>query len=284
MTKIFKTWLYGSRPFIALHYMFPTAFGVFLGMHIFEKPVFILQTALVFLSIFFSYQASIILNDINDIKSDEIAKRKTPLSSGEIKIEEYRNWGIIFITIALALGLAIGYRMFLIILLGNTLHFLYSSPPFRVKRFYPLSIFLISIGALLTAIAGYALYEPTRPFMSFPLKPALFIVIPLFLGLNFRDLADYEGDRKTDIQTLFTMLGLKWGRIINAILILSSYFLVPIILQYPLLFTVAIPLGLASSYFVLKQPFVEKYVFYCYFVLIFILTVLFNLKPEIILS
>uniref|UniRef100_A0A7C4TB27 Prenyltransferase n=1 Tax=candidate division WOR-3 bacterium TaxID=2052148 RepID=A0A7C4TB27_UNCW3 len=284
MNRILRAWLFGSRPYIALHYLFPTALGIFIGMHKFDRPLYLLPSVFLFLAIFFSYQASIVINDINDIKSDEFSKRKTPLNSGEIKVEEYRNWGIVFVAIALALGLLIGYRMFLIILLGNVLHFLYSSPPFRLKRFYPISILLISIGALLTAIAGYALYEPAKPFLSFPLKSTLFIVIPLFFGLNFRDLADYEGDRKTEVQTLFTIFGLNKGRIINAFLILFSYLIVPIILGYPLLFIATLPLGICSMLFCLKKPFKEKSIFYCYYILIIILTIIFNLNPEIVIE
>ncbi|MEO0093876.1 MAG: UbiA family prenyltransferase [candidate division WOR-3 bacterium] len=284
MNKILRAWLFGSRPYIALHYMFPTAFGIFLGMNIFNKPIYLLKTVFLFLAIFFSYQASIILNDINDIKADEFSKRKTPLNTKELNLTEYRNWGIIFVVIALGFGLLIGYRMFLIVFLGNVLHFLYSSPPFRLKRFYPLSILLLSFGALLAAIAGYAIYESARPFMSFPLKATLFIVIPLFFGLNFRDLADYEGDRKTKIQTLFTLFGLAKGRIINAILIFLSYCLVPLILQLPWLFLATLPLGLTSLYYCLKKPFKEKPIFYIYFLLIAILTVLFNLKPALIIQ
>jgi 4-hydroxybenzoate polyprenyltransferase len=283
MTKIYRAWLFGSRPYIAVHYMFPTAFGIFLGMNIFAKPIYLLKSIFLFLAIFFSYQASIILNDINDMKADAFARRKTPLNTKEISIAEYRNWGIIFVTIALGFGLLISYRMFLIVLLGNVLHFLYSSPPFRLKRFYPISIFLLSLGALLAAIAGYAIYEPSKPFISFPLKATLFIVVPLFLGLNFRDLADYEGDKKTEVQTLFTVFGLDRGRIINAILIFLSYLSVPIILQFVWLFLVAVPLGLMSLYFCLKKPFKENYIFYIYFLLILILTVLFNLRPKLII-
>jgi 4-hydroxybenzoate polyprenyltransferase len=168
------------------------------------------------------------------------------------------------------------------VLLGHILHFTYSSKPLRLKRFYPLSILMLTLGALLAAIAGYALFEPSKPFLSFPLKATLLITVPLFLGLNFRDLADYQGDRKTEIATLFTVFGLQKGRYINAIFILLSYLSIPIILHYPLFFIATVPLGMLSFYFCLKQPFQEKYVFYIYFVLIAFFAIIFNLNPRII--
>ena len=143
---------------------------------------------------------------------------------------------------------------------------------------------MLSFGALFAAIAGFALFEPSKPFLSFPLKPTLFIVIPLFLGLNFRDLADYLGDKKTDVATLFTIFGLRRGKIINAILLLLSYLSIPIILGFPLFFIATVPLGIASLYFCMKTPFKEKYIFYLYFILIALFVIFFNLNHAIIIA
>ena len=284
MTKIVRIWLYGSRPYIAVHYLVPVAFGVFLASKIFDKPINYFHGILIGLSIFFSFQTSIILNDLNDVKADKLAKRRTPLNSDDISIKQYTSLAVFFFVISIVLALIISYRVFLIVLLGNMLHFSYSSPPLRLKRYYPLSICLLAFGALLAAIAGYALYDQAKPFISFPLRTALFIMIPLFLAMNFRDLADYEGDRMTDARTLFTILGMEKGRIVNAILMLLSYLSVPVILQYPVLLTAALPLGLASMYFCFEKPFKERYIFYVYFAFILILMILFYLKPEIIIK
>ncbi|MEJ2307087.1 MAG: UbiA family prenyltransferase, partial [candidate division WOR-3 bacterium] len=163
-------------------------------------------------------------------------------------------------------------------------HFCYSSKPLRLKRFYPVSIFTLSLAALLTAISGYALFNSYKPFISFPLKPVLLIFVPLFLSLNFRDLADYRGDGRTNITTLFTIFGLEKGRRINACLVLLSYMLVPLILKFYPLFTAAIPLGIASFYFSIKKPFNEKMIFYIYFILIAVLGILLHTKTEIFLG
>lgn len=276
--------LYGSRPFIAIHYLFPTAFGIFMGANLFNKPIYLFDSVLILLSVFFSFQTSIIINDINDMKSDAITKRRTPITNGDISVEKYQRIAIICLVISFILALGVSYRTLLIVILGNILHFSYSSKPFRLKRFYPLSIFLLALGALLAAIAGYSLYEASRPFLSFPLRASIFIIVPLFLALNFRDLADYEGDQKTDTSTLFTLLGLQKGRVVNAILIFLSYVSIPLILQYPLLFVACIPLGMANSYVCMREDFREKRVFLLYFVLIGILTALFNLNPSIVIK
>jgi 4-hydroxybenzoate polyprenyltransferase len=284
MTKILRAWLYESRPFIALHYIFPTAFGIFLAGNYFNAPIYTVRSFILVLSIFFSYQTSIILNDINDIQSDALLKRKTPLNQGDLTLKQYQNLGLVLLGVSILLALSLGYKVLLIVLLGHILHFLYSSPPFRLKRFYPLSIMMLAGGALLAAIAGFSLIEPAKPFLSFPPRSALFIFIPLLLALNFRDLADYEGDKKTDVQTLFTLAGIKRGKIINAVLMFLSYFSVPVILRCPLLFIATVPLGALTSRVCLKTPFREKNIFYLYFILIVTLTILFNLKPEMILQ
>jgi 4-hydroxybenzoate polyprenyltransferase len=284
MIKMIRFWFYGSRPFIALHYLFPAALGVFIGYHTFNKPVYFLPCALTFAAIFLSFQCSIILNDIYDIKTDAYTRRATPLTSGGYSRRAYLTWGAVFLALGLIAAAAVGYRIMLIILLGNILHFIYSAPPFRLKRFFPLSVIMLASGAVLAAIVGYAIYEPSRPFLSFPGKAALFIFIPLLFSLNFRDLADYDGDRRDQVSSLFTVLGLNTGRIVNALLVLLSYMAVPIILGYPPLFIAVLPLGSISCYICLKKPFRERNVFYIYFILVVILIVLFNLKPGIIVT
>jgi 4-hydroxybenzoate polyprenyltransferase len=279
-----KSWLIKSRPLIAVHYIFPTLLGIFIGHHIFRKPINHIDSFLLLCSVFFSFQTSVITNDIHDIRTDQLSKKKTLFDSSLFTIKQYNNLNIFFFVLSLTFALTINYRIFLIVIFGHIIHFLYSSKPFRLKRFFPLSIIMLSFGALLAAIAGFALFESSKPFLSFPLKPALFIVIPLFLGLNFRDLADYLGDKKTDVATLFTIFGLKRGKIINAILLLLSYLSIPIILQLPVFFIAAVPLGIASFYFCMKTPFKEKYIFYLYFVLIAIFIIVFNLNHGIIIG
>ncbi len=277
-----RKWLGGMRPLIAVHYLLPPILGIFLGTHMFGKPINYFEVFLLYAAIFFSFQTSVITNDYSDLKTDQISNKKSLLNSSSNSIEHITELGVCFFVISLLFAWAISYRMLLIVLLGHVLHFIYSAKPFRLKRFYPLSIGMLALGALLTAIAGYALFENAKPFLSFPLKATLFAFVPYFLALNFRDLSDYQGDKKTEITTLFTLLGLETGRIINAILVLACYVSVSVILQFPLSLIITMPLGIMSFYFCLKKPFQEKYVFYIYFVLIVILLAVFSLNPGII--
>lgn len=281
---LIKNWLKSSRPLIALHYIFPTVFGIVLGSYIFTEPINFYNSIFLLFSILFSFQTSVITNDINDIKTDHFSNKNSILNSDSFPIKHYTFLSLFFFIISISSALLINYRLFFIVLFGHILHFCYSSKPLRLKRFYPVSIFMLSFAALLTAISGYALFNSYKPFISFPLKPALFIFIPLFLSLNFRDLADYRGDGKTNITTLFTIFGLEKGRHINSYLVLLSYLLVPLILKFYPLFIATIPLGIASFYFSLKKPFNEKMIFYIYFILIAVLGVLLHAKTEIFLG
>lgn len=281
---LIKNWLKASRPLISLHYLFPTIFGIVLGNYIFQEPINFYNAFLLLFSIYFSFQTSIIINDINDIKTDNFSNKNSILNPSTFPLEYYQFLSIFFLTISLFSALIINYRIFLIILALHILHFSYSSKPLRLKRFFPISIFLLSLAALLTAISGYALFNPYKPFTSFPLKPAMLIFIPLFLSLNFRDMHDLKGDKKTKITTLFTIFGMEKGRYINAYLVLISYLLVPVILKFYLLFFATIPLGLASFYACLKKPFNEKMIFYIYFILIAVLGLFLHTRTEIFLG
>ena len=279
-----QNWLKASRPLISLHYIFPTIFGIVLGNYIFQEPINFYNSFLLLFSIYFSFQTSVIVNDINDIKTDYFSNKNSLLYPSNFPIEYYQFLSIFFFIISLLSALIINYRIFLIILSWHILHFSYSSKPFRLKRFFPISIFLLSSAALLTAIAGYALFNPYKPFISFPIKPAMLIFIPLFLSLNFRDLHDLQGDKKTDITTLFTIFGMEKGRYVNAYLVLISYLLVPVILKFYLLFIATIPLGIASFYVCLKKPFNEKMIFYIYFIMIAVLGIFLHTRTEIFLG
>ena len=281
---LIKNWLKSSRPLIALHYIFPTGFGIVIGSYIFNEPINFYYSVLLIFSIYFSFQTSVITNDINDKKTDYLSKKNSILNSNSFQTYHYTLLSIFFFTISIFSASLINYRLFLIVLFGNFLHFCYSSKPLRLKRFYPISIFTLSFAALLTAIAGYALFNSYKPIISFPLKPALLIFVPLFLSLNFRDLSDYRGDGKTSITTLFTIFGLEKGRQINACLVLLSYPLVPLILNFYPLLIATVPLGIASFYFSLKKPFNEKMIFYIYFILIAVLGILLHTKTEIFLG
>ncbi len=279
-----KKWIKSSRPLISLHYIFPTTFGIVLGNHIFNQPINFYHSFLLLFSIYFWFQTSVIVNDINDIKTDYFSNKKSFLHHGNFPIEYYQSLSIFFLMISLLFALVINYRILIIILLLHIIHFSYSSKPLRLKRIFPISIILLSLAALLTAIAGYALFNPYKPFTAFPLKPALLIFIPLFLSLNFRDYDDLQGDKKTNITTLFTLLGIEKGRYLNAYLVLISYLFVPLILKFYPLFMAAIPLGIASFYVCLKKPFNEKMIFYIYFIMIAVLGILLHVKTEIFLG
>jgi 4-hydroxybenzoate polyprenyltransferase len=281
---ILTNWLRESRPMIAVHYLFPAMLGLFIGHHMLRMPIYLVDSFLLLCAIFFSFQTSVITNDINDIKTDRISDKKTLFMSKSFTIRQYSWLNIFFFAVSLLFSLVIDYRVFLVVVLGNVLHYLYSAKPFRLKRFYPLSIALLSFGAFLASIAGYALYDGSKPLLSYPVRAALFITIPLFLGLNFRDLADYRGDKKTDITTLFTLFGLKKGKVINALLLFVSYQTIPLILRLPLLLCATLPLGAVSFYFSMKEPFREKPIFYVYFILVVILTIIFIPNPQIIIG
>jgi 4-hydroxybenzoate polyprenyltransferase len=281
---IVTNWLGGSRPLIAIHYLFPAILGLFIGHHMLGFPIYCANSFLLLCAVFFAFQTSVITNDINDIKTDRISDKKTLSISAPFTVRQYQWLNLFFFTISLLFALVIHYRVFLIVLLGHVFHFLYSAKPFRLKRFYPFSIAILSVGALLASVAGYALYDQSKPLLSYPIRAALFITIPLFLGLNFRDLADYRGDKKTDVTTLFTLFGPKKGKFINGLLLFISYQIIPWILSLPLLLFATVPLGAASFYFSMKEPFREKFIFYVYFILVIILSIIFIPNPEIIIG
>jgi 4-hydroxybenzoate polyprenyltransferase len=263
------------RPWRCVHYVGATIFGILLGYRIIGSDFEIARSTIAVVSVFLNFQGMIVLNNLIDRSIDRLSGKKTPVSEGAIDERGYAIWGFGLSSIGALAAFAISYPAFLIVIAAHITSFLYSSPPFRLKRFFPLNTIFISLSTYLAMMFGYSIYGLTKTFMSFPPKLTLLFMIVFTLSLSFKDRLDQKGDREGGIHTLYTLLGVRKGSIVNGILICASYCSVPLILRYhPLLFA-AVPAGALSLFFLTRDPFREEPVFVIYFLFadVFIFTI-----------
>jgi 4-hydroxybenzoate polyprenyltransferase len=253
------------RPWRTVHYVGATAFGIILGYRIIGGGIHPVQSALALVSVFFTFQGMVVLNNLMDKKIDEISGKKTPLVEGALSDSTYRAWGIVFSTLGALAGLAISYTAFLLIVAGHIASFLYSAPPFRLKRFFPISTLLLALSSYLVMMFGYSIYGLTKTFMSFPPRLSLLFIIVFALSMSFKDRLDEKGDREGGIHTLFTMLGERVGSLVNGIMMFAAYCIVPPILGYLPLYFAAIPAAVLTLVFSIRRPFREEPIFLIYF-------------------
>jgi len=279
--------LQGIRPFRALHYIEATLFGVVVGYRMLGEILGIklspwtLLTSI--LSIFFTFHSSVILNDLYDQEIDQVSQKKTPLVRRVFTPKEYRRLGVVSFFFSILFSYSLSYVSFLIVVACHSISFLYSAPPFRLKRIFLISTFLLALSGWLSILIGFSYYGGTKSLLIFPSRLSLLFLGGFLLTIPFKDILDIPGDRRGGVRTLYTLLGDERGKQINSGLFLLAYGLSPILLRFPGLHFVAIPSGVLSAYFILRKPFREAPVFLIYFAFLIVLLILLWNRIDLVL-
>ena len=138
-------------------------------------------------------------------------------------LEEYRQYRGIFLFFSLFCPLLIDMKLFFIFLIYHGLTFVYSCPPFRLKRFFGVASLLSSLASLLFLLAGFLLMAEKQSLENFPWKMVIFLFFSCFLLIPLKDLKDVAGDRKMGVWTLPVLVGEQAARLILATLFLINY-------------------------------------------------------------
>ncbi len=252
-----------------IHYIGMAVGGYFLGYRQFfiTEPLNILALVGVALIGLLSFQSAVFLNDYFDAEGDRIANNITPVTAGILT----PRFTIILFGIAglLSLLFACAFKpaVVVFVLAFHILSFIYSVPPLRIKRFYPLSIFSLSLWAWAMMLAGFAVWADGKALSLFPPRMTLLLITTITLAFGTKDAKDIAGDKNQGVITLFTMLGPKWGGRVNGILVLAGYLVAPLILNYPKLYILAAPCGIVSLWLCFRKRVNENLIFLIYYVL-----------------
>ncbi|MFH1346964.1 MAG: UbiA family prenyltransferase [Spirochaetota bacterium] len=277
-------WLYGAKKFIATvknfrflritHYFLMASVGIYFGIKFSgHGPINSLFDFASFVSLFmcllFSWLFSVWENDEIDIEIDKISNSDRPLIENTLTIEEWRVLKYLFFFIALSFAFLGGLYLFIFALLFLSLYHIYSIPPLRLKRFFGVSSLVIACNALIAVLMGFFMFSGTENLQKFPSKYFLGILIIFFLAEHIKNLKDFEGDKRDNIQNLPVVLGLKNGKLATGILVFFAVLLVPIFFYFNVItFFTAVFFGLALFFTVNAEKFKEKYIFVIYFIFI----------------
>lgn len=169
------------------------------------------------------------INQIYDIGIDKVNKPYLPIAAGDLSVQS--AW-ILVLAFAVAGLLIVGWNFgpFISSLysLGLFLGTIYSVPPFRLKR-YPVAAFLI-IATVRGFLLNFGVYYATRAALGLTFtwsSPVAFItafvtLFALVIAIT-KDLPDVEGDRKFQISTLATKLGVRNIAFLGSGLLLANY-------------------------------------------------------------
>lgn len=165
---------------------------------------------------------SIIVNDIHDYNIDKISNKKRPLPQQKLSREEYLFIGMFLAFLALSLGAAINLTVFIATVLFFVLGFVYSAPPFRLRKSF-LGNIVIGIALVLSFIIGVFTMWSWDVSVLFATKNIIFMLLIMLFGTFVtlsKDLKDMGADQQFGISNLYTRLGKKRGKKAVTILLL----------------------------------------------------------------
>ena len=274
-------WSYDRQKFLALvknfrglrvfHYLCMLGGGLFLGYAVtgfaplFHSPFSFLIITASLCSVALAWWFAAGVNDLNDLEADRISNPSRPLVSGIINADEYRALILVSLLLSLLAAHLVRYPFFVTILLTTAFSYLYSAPPFRIKKAPFLATFVLALSSVLICLAGFVLFSDDYSFCGFPPRVLLTILVAYTLAFTIKDIKDLKGDRLTGTVTLPTLLGEEKGKRITGILVVLAYLNVPLLLKLLRLAPFAMLLGIPNYYLIKRKRFRETPVFVLYF-------------------
>lgn len=233
---------------------------MFVG-HYYELPIIICA-----LIVFICTGAGNTINDVFDVKIDEINKPNRPIPSGRISLENARNYAFALFGIGIALSFVDSYLVnsiwpSVIVVPAAVIMYLYA----RNLKAMPLigNLTVATLTGFCFVIAGVVIACATNSLKI------LFISIYLGLFAMFmtlareivKDMEDIEGDKQEGARTFPILYGKKISSIISIILIVVTTLMCPILyifkifnLGYMMIMVIPIIIFLYSAYSLKLNP------------------------------
>ena len=267
----FRALLKNLRGLRVFHYLCMLSMGMLIGYGqrppetFFESPFPILILIVSACSVVLAWLWAVGVNDLHDEDTDRITNHSRPLVSGVIDVEEYRSLNLVFLLLSLVAAILIRHPFLVTILVTAGLSYVYSAPPFRLKRVPLLSTFILALCSALVCLGGFVLFSADYSFVGFPPRILSAMLVAFTLGLTVIDIKDLKGDQATGTVTLPILFGEKKGKMITGILVLLAYLSVPVILKILVLIPLALVFGIPTYLLINGKQMRETPIFLLYF-------------------
>ncbi len=141
-----------------------------------------------------------LINDLHDQAIDRISNRQRPLVAGAIGEAQAQGLATVFLTLSAVLAIPVERDFFYCWLFIWGLSYLYSTPPFRLRRFWPVSHLTLTFVGGGVFMAGACIAKPNDFYAIWKAKEALvYLLAAFFLLSHIKDLKDIEGDRAAGV-------------------------------------------------------------------------------------
>lgn len=210
---------------------------------VFPKNLFSFLALLVLLlALTAAWISAVIWNDIYDQKIDKKTNAHRPLATGVISLHEYPVYAFILFFFSVIGSALVNFQAALLLIGYQAFGILYSTPPFRLKRFLGLATITVSAAAIVILCIGYLLLSPDHSLQGLPIALTLYLGFAYALMLPLKDFKDVEGDKADHVYTLPVLLGIEKAKVVMSTLsflvFMSSIFVLhaPELLLWALLF------------------------------------------------
>ncbi|MEI8360979.1 MAG: UbiA family prenyltransferase [bacterium] len=248
-----------------VHYIFSVFFGVILAMTVsgtgfkVNLPSLILAIFALVLAAYFV----VVINNIFDQEIDRISNQERALVGRKVSEAEYKKLILPLFAGSLFVSAISSVHTIFFVLLFIGFYYIYSAPPYRIKRYFLVSKMIISFNSLLMVMLGFLLSGQLLD--AFPVEIVVFYLLIVTIVVNFIDLKDYEGDKAAGIKTLPIVVGLKKSKIIISLSFFVAYASAYFVLRLDFIFLIPIALvAILQIYFVMREPYRERPVFLTY--------------------
>lgn len=169
------------------------------------------------------------INQIYDYGIDKVNKPFLPIAAGDLSVPA--AWALVAGLATLGIGIVatnFGPLITTLYSLGLFLGTIYSVPPLRLKQ-HPVPAFLI-IATVRGFLLNFGVYYATRAALGLPYEwsPSVvfittFVTVFATVIAITKDLPDIEGDKKFNISTFATKMGVRNISFLGAGLLLANY-------------------------------------------------------------
>ncbi|MBP7811939.1 MAG: UbiA family prenyltransferase [Candidatus Moranbacteria bacterium] len=241
-----QIWYHGGLLFLggllAWHFTTP----ILIPNHFHILAIFLLNV-----SVGSAWLASVVVNDYFDTNIDIHTNQHRPLISGTIDQTTFITLGWLFFFASILFSALVSFSAALLLALYQTIAWIYSAPPFRLKRIPGIATLLASAAGIIILLIGFLLISPDNDFSRLPTSLLLFLFIAYAAALPLKDFKDIAGDKRDHVITFPVIFGEKKARLVFGSVLFALFILSVFVLHIRSAFPLAILFG-GASFFLLQ--------------------------------
>jgi 4-hydroxybenzoate polyprenyltransferase len=114
-------------------------------------------------------------------------------------------------------------------------------------------------------MAGFYFIAQVQELSAFPKYILATILLGFALGVNIKDIKDYEGDRADGIKTIPVVFGMEWGKRIIAVLAALALIIVALMTKFRGIAIASLIFSVIFFFLIIRKDYEERPIFSAFF-------------------